>query len=138
MNRIIPALSVRQPWAELIVSGRKQMEIRNWSTNYRGDLWLHTGIKRNVTLEQHFSLEYPYTGGFIGIVKLNIVISLDRHRWEEMKEKHLVPGSFIPGRYGWVLTNPRRFKEPVPGGGQLRLFYPDEDIFIKLSNATLL
>jgi len=28
-------LTVRQPWANLIASGRKTIETRTWSTNYR-------------------------------------------------------------------------------------------------------
>jgi hypothetical protein len=31
-------LSVRQPWADLIASGRKTLEVRSWSTAYRGPL----------------------------------------------------------------------------------------------------
>ncbi len=32
------ALSVRQPWASLIATGRKTIETRTWSTGYRGPL----------------------------------------------------------------------------------------------------
>lgn len=32
------ALSVKQPWANLIASGRKTIETRLWSTAYRGEL----------------------------------------------------------------------------------------------------
>lgn len=32
------ALSVKQPWASLIVSGKKTVECRSWSTKYRGEL----------------------------------------------------------------------------------------------------
>ena len=32
------ALSVRAPWAEMIASGRKTLEIRSWRTHYRGHL----------------------------------------------------------------------------------------------------
>jgi hypothetical protein len=32
------ALSVKQPWAELIAIGRKQIEVRSWPTKYRGPL----------------------------------------------------------------------------------------------------
>jgi len=113
----------QQPWAELIISGRKQIEIRNWSTNYRGDCWLHTGKKRNPELEKLFSIEDPFTGGFLGIVRLNLIITMDRQRWETMRERHFVPGVFIPGMYGWVISNARRFKQPVPGLGQLRLSF---------------
>ena len=40
------ALSVRQPWAWAIVSGYKDVENRTWKTNYRGDLWIHAGLKK--------------------------------------------------------------------------------------------
>lgn len=32
------ALSVRQPWASLIASGTKTIEVRSWRTHYRGKL----------------------------------------------------------------------------------------------------
>lgn len=32
------ALSVKQPWASLIASGRKTIETRRWKTSYRGPL----------------------------------------------------------------------------------------------------
>ena len=34
-------LSVRQPWAWLIVAGYKDIENRTWSTPYRGELAIH-------------------------------------------------------------------------------------------------
>lgn len=37
------ALSIRQPWAWLIVNGFKTVENRTWLTNYRGDFQIHTG-----------------------------------------------------------------------------------------------
>ena len=35
------ALSIRQPWAWLIVAGHKDIENRDWPTNYRGDCLIH-------------------------------------------------------------------------------------------------
>jgi hypothetical protein len=32
------ALSIKQPWANLIVSGEKTIETRTWQTSYRGPL----------------------------------------------------------------------------------------------------
>jgi hypothetical protein len=37
------ALSVRQPWANLIASGRKTIELRSWSTEHRGPLAIVSG-----------------------------------------------------------------------------------------------
>ena len=40
---MIPALSIRQPWAWLIVNGYKDVENRDWPTNFRGQLLVHAG-----------------------------------------------------------------------------------------------
>ncbi|GKS96915.1 ASCH domain-containing protein [Acidovorax sp. SUPP2825] len=40
---MIPALSIRQPWAWLIVNGHKDIENRDWPTNFRGKLLVHAG-----------------------------------------------------------------------------------------------
>ena len=39
------ALSIRQPWAWLIVNGYKDIENRNWRTKYRGPFLVHAGLK---------------------------------------------------------------------------------------------
>lgn len=31
-------LTIRQPWASLIMAGLKEYEFRSWKTNYRGEL----------------------------------------------------------------------------------------------------
>jgi ASCH domain len=38
------ALSIRQPWAWLIVNGYKDVENRTWSTPYRGEFLVHAGM----------------------------------------------------------------------------------------------
>jgi hypothetical protein len=37
------ALSIRQPWAWLIVNGHKDIENRTWSTKFRGRVLIHAG-----------------------------------------------------------------------------------------------
>ncbi|EGQ13669.1 ASCH domain-containing protein [Prevotella pallens] len=34
-------LSVRQPWASLLVSGLKDIENRTWAPNYKGRILIH-------------------------------------------------------------------------------------------------
>lgn len=41
---MIPALSIRQPWAWLIVNGHKDIENRDWATQFRGELLVHAGL----------------------------------------------------------------------------------------------
>ena len=129
-----PAISVQQPWAELIILGRKRIELRSWTTLYRGRLWLHTGKKTNKSIQEHFSLSDLYTGGFLGSVQLDLIIPIDWKRWEMLRSMHLVPGKFVPNLFGWVLSNPKRLKEPISAPGALRLFDPDPEIVKKLQN----
>lgn len=39
------ALSIRQPWAWLIVAGYKDIENRSWPTNFRGRVYIHASRK---------------------------------------------------------------------------------------------
>jgi hypothetical protein len=36
-----PVLNVQQPWASLILTGRKWIENRSYRTNYRGPVWIY-------------------------------------------------------------------------------------------------
>jgi hypothetical protein len=42
----VKALTVRQPWASLIVRGQKVIENRGWATDHRGPLLIHAGRSR--------------------------------------------------------------------------------------------
>ena len=39
-------LTVRQPWAQAIASGRKRIEVRSWRTAWRGPLLIHAAARR--------------------------------------------------------------------------------------------
>lgn len=39
---MIKVLTVKQPWAHLIVDNIKDVENRTWQTKYRGELYIHT------------------------------------------------------------------------------------------------
>ena len=66
-------LTIKQPWATLIMQGYKRFEFRSWQTKYRGDLLIHAGkgidkeaIKR---LEKYLPKEL-LTGKILGKVTL--------------------------------------------------------------------
>ncbi len=69
------ALSIRQPWASLIVHGIKDIENRSTLKNFRGVIFVHAAqkvdkegflwLKANLDTAIHSNLEYP-TGGIIG------------------------------------------------------------------------
>lgn len=37
------ALTIKEPWATLIIEGYKEYEFRSWKTNYRGKILIHAG-----------------------------------------------------------------------------------------------
>jgi hypothetical protein len=57
------ALSIKQPWAWLIVSGHKDIENRNCPTRFRGRLLVHAGKKVDRgALEDMRAGIHPVTG----------------------------------------------------------------------------
>lgn len=40
-------ITIKQPWATLIMQGYKRFEFRSWQTKYRGDLLIHAGKGRD-------------------------------------------------------------------------------------------
>ena len=126
------ALSIQQPWAELILLGRKTIELRTWTTDYRGKLWVHTGQKINADLDRHFALGEAFRGGYVGVVTLEHVYSMDHDKWVRWHAQHLDPGPYQQGFFGWVLTNPVRFVDPVPAPGRLNLFSPLPEVEAQL------
>lgn len=45
LKKITKALSVKQPWAELICLGIKDIENRTWRTRFRGRVYIHAPLK---------------------------------------------------------------------------------------------
>jgi len=120
----LSALSVRQPWAWLIVSGFKDIENRSWRINCPRTLLIHAGLNHtdfndeNVDrIERQHSIHISdkmRVGEVIGVV--DVVDCVKRHpsKW------------FDPGGFGWVLANPRRLK-PRSCKGAVGLFRPGFD-----------
>jgi hypothetical protein len=123
-----PALSVRQPWAELILRGAKTVELRDWTTSYRGPLLLHTGKRFAPGFESDPQWQELFLGGFVGVVTLLAIVPMDRERWTAWKEQHLDRGAYQPGFYAWILGQPRRLAHPVPASGETRIFYPEQSV----------
>jgi hypothetical protein len=127
-----PALSVRQPWAELIVSGRKPIEVRTWERPYRGRIWIHAAKHVDESLDARFSIQQPYRGGFIGSAELTSVEPFDADSWDAWRKYHLDPGPFHPGLFAWVLSHPRRLNTPVPTAGNVGLYQIDPELHARL------
>lgn len=119
------ALSIRQPWAELIVRGDKKIEIRSWNTNFRGYFLIHTSKKFEEEAVRNFGLyaKQLETGAIVGYANLADVVvyngseefvkSNSLHLSLKEREKYPV--------YGFVLNDVHRIK-PIKYNGQLGFF----------------
>src|SRR6266849_6970309 len=118
----IKALTIRQPWAELILRGRKPYELRSWRTNYRGPLVIHAAMRVDSEDAKRLGLnpETLITGAFVGVAVLSDVRSYTREDARLLKKRRAGFGWF-PNNFSWVLKGPRRIT-PVKAKGQLRLF----------------
>jgi len=127
MARAAPALSIKQPWAELILCGRKDVEVRSWSDRYRGPIWLHTGVKLDEIAAQQFQMHSLFSGGLVGIAELTAIRPFTPELYESWRDRHLDFSPFPAGRdlFGWILSSVRRLDRPRKCRGALGLFHVD-------------
>ena len=125
------ALSIRQPWASLILHGGKDIENRTWWTDVRGRILIHAAKGMTKTdyelamdcasrvdhsrisrlIAAGFSFNDLPRGGIIGSVVIGDCVRWNQSRW------------FV-GPVGFVLCAPRPFlaEDFVPCKGQLGFF----------------
>jgi len=120
----IKALSFRQPWATLILGGRKTMDLRTWSANYRGALAIYASleVEKDACKLHGVDIKTLTTGALIGIVDLVDVMPLTKKAYDANQEKHLAGRNYREGLYGWILANPRPLDPPQVVKGRLNLF----------------
>ncbi|MFP4538873.1 MAG: ASCH domain-containing protein [Dichotomicrobium sp.] len=126
------ALSIRQPWAWLILHAGKDIENRDWPTHFRGRFLIHTGktmtradydeasefaqdIDANIVIPKPDDLP---RGGFVGTAKL--IRCTDGHL-----------SHWFTGPFGFELAGPRPLPEFVPARGRLGFFSASDQILVK-------
>ncbi|MBI4470501.1 MAG: ASCH domain-containing protein [Acidobacteria bacterium] len=123
---MVRALCIRQPWTELILSGQKTIEVRSWATLYRGELWLHAGLRPDKEALQRFKIpvECLAFGALIGRCELYDCIKITTRSWARWRKSHLISGSLQGAQYAWFIRNPDRI-DPRPFRGRLGLMRVD-------------
>ncbi|MFD2754254.1 ASCH domain-containing protein [Comamonas terrae] len=122
---MIPALSIRQPWAWLIVNGHKDIENRDWATNFRGQLLVHAGLTMPRKYYDQVALELEAAGllpagglpayedlergGFVGWTRVVDCVTESDSGWKQ------------DGSYGFVLRDSRPIPF-LPWKGKLNFF----------------
>jgi hypothetical protein len=126
------ALSVKQPWAALLVAGIKSIEVRTWRTQRRGVVLIHAGKVPDPRPEAWAWITTPalrqsttYLGGIVGIAELcDCIPYATRSRFEADRGRHLnAPDWFqTRGLFGFEFRHPRTL-EFLPCPGQT-FFFP--------------
>ncbi len=96
-------LTIKQPFATLIVEGLKEYEFRTWKTNYRGEVLIHAGKgvdKKAMKKYEYLGLEYP-KGCIIGKATITDCIKIDDNARKILKEKNSVIYSNIVEDKNW-------------------------------------
>jgi hypothetical protein len=91
-----PALSIRQPYAELILQGEKRCEFRSRATHKRGRVYVYAGLQSGAEEDfarHHLRRDALPTGVIVGTVEITDCTG-------------------EPGDYQWHLANPKRLKRP--------------------------
>ena len=145
------AITLTQPWAQLVALGAKRIETRSWSTKYRGPLAIHAAkgfpdwaIETCYqpyfvdVLRKHYEAEIASqlprgmiiaTCELVHVVKIDEAISFpacsgigwNKRLWQLNKQERAF-GDYSVGRYAWLLENVVRLPEPIPAKGALSLW----------------
>ncbi len=114
------ALSLKQPYAELIVQGRKKIELRKWNTHFRGKFLIHASKIPDQEAMNKFGFDSLPTGCIVGKAIL-VDVKNYRTKEEHAKDKHLHLASEAWGDYGFVLEGAERI-EPIKCKGALNFW----------------
>lgn len=97
-------LTVRQPWASMIIDSTKTVERRPWSTPYRGRLWIHSALTPD-----NPSGAALRRGVILGRVRLVDVVLVD-------------------GLWHWMLADAEPLPAPIPCRGRQSLWTLPDDL----------
>jgi len=118
-------LSLKQPFAELILQGKKKIELRKWNTKFRGKFLIHASKLPDKKAMKKFGFSELPAGNIVGKATLvDVKKYSDEEEHQADKELHLASEMF--GNYGFILKNVKRIK-PISCKGQLGFWdYPVE------------
>ena len=115
------ALSLKQPFTELVVSGKKTIELRNWNTKFRGKFLIHASKTPDTKSMKKFGFEKLPLGSIVGEAKIIDVKEYENNvEHKKDKNKHLADSSW--GKYGFVLKEVIKFKTSILTKGKLNFW----------------
>lgn len=119
-------LSIKEPWASLIIQGYKKYEFRSWKTNYRGRILIHASKTIEKDMLERFK-DYNLdikTSAIIGEADLVDCIKVDEKFNKELRkiDKIVYGKSNHTENYAWKLENIKTYDKVIPINGKLGLW----------------
>lgn len=120
------ALTIKEPWASLIIEKYKKYEFRSWKTKYRGKILIHAGLSVEKDMMQRFK-DYDISikpGYIIGEATLTDCILVDENFNKELRAiDPIVYGRSNHAKtYAWKLEDIVKYEKPIPCKGKLGLW----------------
>lgn len=129
------AITIKQPFASLIIEGYKEYEFRTWRTKFRGDILIHAGKgvdKKAMEKYKHLVSDCP-SGCMLGIVTITDCIKIDDEAREMLKD-NIVYDNVVNNKdwdgFGFKIENIRKV-ENTPANGKLSLWDFEGEIIEK-------
>lgn len=128
------AISLWQPWAELIMRNLKRWETRSWAISHRGPIAIHAAkrkfrsddmsreARQQMLLDEvdPFDLQYGCVLGFAEVTDCFAAGDIRR----ELDTRELLYGNYDdPLRYAWRLKGIVRLPQPIPLAGHQGIFF---------------
>ena len=125
MDNKVKVLTIKEPWATLIINGYKKYEFRSWKTNYRGKILIHAGKGLDKCVLNKFNdykLEYS-SGEIIGEAEIVDCILVDDVFDETLRkiDNNVYCNNHV-GLYAWKLENIMKYDKKIPIKGKLGLW----------------
>jgi hypothetical protein len=118
------AITVCQPYAHLITTGRKTCENRTWETRYRGPLLIHAGKSRRWLdldddgKEYGVHVDWMAFGAVVAIATLVGCIHTDSRLLPEWVGKMTdEQRAHVHGPFCWILAGVQELPRPIPYRG---------------------
>lgn len=120
-------LTIKQPWASLIMLGLKKYEFRSWKTEYRGELLIHAGKgidKDGMERLKKYIPENMPTERILGKVKLIDCIKTSPEFYDKVQKenKDIYAKSVFNQDYAWQMEVIEVYDNPIKVKGKLRLW----------------
>jgi activating signal cointegrator 1 len=138
----VKVLTIKQPWASLVVRGIKRNETRKYHTKIRGELFIHCSKTIDANAKALIA-QNPFnrfidnpdslpTGKIIGLVNVvacrtveEMLVTFRQNPDPAAGILEYQLGDYSPGRFAWVLDSPVAFEleDQIPAMGALGIWY---------------